>query len=85
MSTMKKLKYGTGAPEIQITERFEPGSSAVTINPFSEAILTSLRSYLPTTTSDEPPEEYLTTRFKRSPGRIATLYGARDHSKLSAL
>ena len=35
MGTMKKLKYGTGAPETRSTERFEPRSSAVTmtINP----------------------------------------------------
>ena len=59
MGTMKNLKYGTGALDTRSTERFEPGRSAVAINPFPEAILVSLRSCLLTTTSDEPPEVVL--------------------------
>ena len=62
MGTMKELKYGTGPLDTRSTERFEPGSSAQTINPFPEAILASFRSCLPTTTSDEPPEGYPNTR-----------------------
>ena len=81
MGTMKKLRCGTGAPETRSTERFEPGCSAVTINPFPEAILASLRSCLLTTTSDEPPEGYLTTRRKRSLCGLVTLYRARNHCK----
>ena len=78
MGTMKKLKNGTGALDTRSTERFEPGSSAQTINPFSEAILASLKSHLRTTTPDESPEENLTTRCKRSPRRIVTLYRPRN-------